>query len=74
MSERSTLPPDPEGLKAFDVSAARAFLPEPEPARGLPDVLAPWQELAAELPKRLLAGRLGADGRRYRGFSEIPCQ
>ncbi|MCG8588535.1 MAG: indoleamine 2,3-dioxygenase [Proteobacteria bacterium] len=54
------LPPDPEGLKAFGVSPARGFLPEADPARELPALLHPWQELAAEIPKRLLAGRLGS--------------
>lgn len=54
------LPPDPEGLKAFDVSPERGFLPDPDPTADLPAALAPWQELASELPKRLLAGRLGA--------------
>ncbi len=56
---RGALPPDTEGLKAFDVSPERGFLPEPDPVRDLPAALAPWQELAAELPKRLLAGRVG---------------
>lgn len=61
MSSRDprTLPADPEGLKTFDMSADRGFLPEPEPSANLPATLAPWQELAAEMPKRLVAGRLG---------------
>ena len=41
----------------FDMSPERGFLPEADPASVLPSELAPWQELAAELPKRLLAGR-----------------
>ncbi len=58
--ERTILPPDPEGLKRFEMSPERGFLPQPAPAARLPAALAPWQELAAELPKRLLAGRLGS--------------
>ena len=52
-------PSDPEGLKRFDVSPERGFLPEADPATELPAELAPWQALAFELPKLLLAGRLG---------------
>ena len=55
----ATTPPDPEGLKSFDVSPERGFLPEADPASELPSELAAWQELADELPKRLLAGRFG---------------
>ncbi|TMA31601.1 MAG: hypothetical protein E6J87_15300 [Deltaproteobacteria bacterium] len=45
-------------LKHYEVSAERGFLPEPDPEPALPAPLALWQELAAELPKRLAAQRL----------------
>src|SRR5262245_61090000 len=45
-------------LKPYDVSPARGFLPDPDPEPALPPALALWQELAAELPKRLAARRL----------------
>jgi len=45
-------------LKRFDVSEQRGFLPEHDPERALPAPLAPWQELASELPKRLAAQRV----------------
>jgi len=47
-------------LKYYEVSAERGFLPEPDPEPALPAPLALWQELAAELPKRLAARRLRA--------------
>ena len=47
-------------LKLYDVSPERGFLPEPDPECALPAPLALWQELAAELPKRLAAQRLRA--------------
>src|SRR5262245_62795388 len=47
-------------LKPYDVSADRGFLPEPDPECALPAPLSLWQELAAELPKRLAAQRLRA--------------
>src|SRR5262245_13827090 len=45
-------------LKPYDVSSSRGFLPDPDPEPALPSALALWQELAAELPKRLAARRL----------------
>jgi indoleamine 2,3-dioxygenase len=51
---------DPSDLKAFDLSWERGFLPEPDPARALPAELARWDELAADLPKLLAAGRVRA--------------
>ena len=45
-------------LKPYDVSPERGFLPDPDPEPALPAPLALWQELAAELPKRLAAQRL----------------
>src|SRR6185503_13788480 len=47
-----------EDLKRFEVSAQRGFLPESDPERALPAPLGLWQELAAELPKRLAARSL----------------
>ena len=55
----ATTPADPNGLKHFDLSPERGCLPEVDPCIALPVELAPWQELADELPKRLLAGRVG---------------
>ncbi|HVH13272.1 MAG TPA: hypothetical protein VM759_09485 [Longimicrobium sp.] len=52
-----TLPlPAYETLAAFDVHPVRGFLPETDPARRLPDAFAPWEELAGELDKHLIAG------------------
>jgi indoleamine 2,3-dioxygenase len=45
-------------LKPYEVSPERGFLPEADPERALPVALGLWQELAAELPKRLAAQRL----------------
>jgi indoleamine 2,3-dioxygenase len=49
---------DPGDLKAFDLSRERGFLPQHDPARVLPAELARWDELAADLPKLLTAGRV----------------
>jgi indoleamine 2,3-dioxygenase len=49
---------DPSDLKAFDLSPERGFLPQQDPARALPAELARWDELAADLPKLLAAGRV----------------
>ena len=46
------------GLKSWDTSLERGFLPAIDPALSLPADLAPWQELGAELSKRLVAGRV----------------
>ena len=51
---------DPSDLKAFDLSRERGFLPDQDPARTLPAELAPWDELASDLPKLLAAGRVRA--------------
>jgi len=51
---------DPSDLKAFDLSRERGFLPQQDPARALPAELARWDELAADLPKLLAAGRARA--------------
>ncbi|HBZ71668.1 MAG TPA: hypothetical protein DEP35_18855 [Deltaproteobacteria bacterium] len=40
------------------MSPERGFLPQGDPCRELPAAFAPWEELAAELPKRLLTGTL----------------
>ena len=45
-------------LKRFEVNPERGFLPEHDPERALPPLLALWQELASELPKRLAAQRV----------------
>src|SRR2546428_655079 len=55
-------------LKAYDVSPECGFLPEPDPEPALPAPLALWQELAAELPKRLTAQRLRASVRSLPAF------
>ena len=49
---------DPSDLKAFDLSRERGFLPDQDPARSLPAALGRWDELAADLPKLLTAGRV----------------
>jgi len=48
---------DTTELKRFEVSPERGFLPEPDPLGALPAAFAPWEEIARELPKLLLAGR-----------------
>jgi indoleamine 2,3-dioxygenase len=45
-------------LEHFDMSPERGFLPDTDPCRRLPAAFAPWEELASELPKRLLTGTL----------------
>ncbi len=45
-------------LERFEVSAERGFLPVPDPQRELPAGYALWQELAADLPRLLVARRL----------------
>lgn len=52
--------PPLEDLSTFGISPARGFLPEPDPAAALPDEFAPWEGVAGNLPKLLLAGRLRA--------------
>jgi indoleamine 2,3-dioxygenase len=47
-------------LEQYGVSAERGFLPEPDPAIDLPAACAPWQALASELPKLLVARRARA--------------
>jgi indoleamine 2,3-dioxygenase len=46
-----------DDLKQFDLSRERGFLPAQDPARSLPSAWARWDELAADLPKLLAAGR-----------------
>ena len=53
----ATRAPAPK-LEHFDMSPERGFLPDTDPCRLLPAAFAPWEELAAELPKRLLTGTL----------------
>jgi indoleamine 2,3-dioxygenase len=45
-------------LEHFGMSPERGFLPEVDPCGPLPKTFAPWEELASELPKRLLTGSL----------------
>ena len=45
-------------LKRFGLSRERGYLPEADPCRVLPPAFSAWEELAAELPKRLLTGTL----------------
>ena len=47
-----------EDLKCFELTRERGFLPAQDPALELPRAFAPWDELARELPKRLLAGNI----------------
>ncbi len=49
---------NPSELKPFGVSRERGFLPEPDPLECLPEPYAAWEELASELPRRLVAGRV----------------
>src|SRR5439155_17857262 len=42
------------------VSAERGFLPRPDPLQMLPVLFEVWEEVAAEMPKLLAAGRLRA--------------
>src|SRR5437764_5048502 len=44
----------------FHVSAERGFLPRPDPLKKLPVLFEVWEEVAAEMPKLLAAGRLRA--------------
>jgi indoleamine 2,3-dioxygenase len=45
-----------DDLKCFELTRERGFLPAQDPALELPRGFALWDELARELPKRLLAG------------------
>ncbi|HME69412.1 MAG TPA: hypothetical protein VKM54_06035 [Myxococcota bacterium] len=45
-------------LERFGMSPERGFLPDVDPCRRLPAAFAAWEELASELPKRLLTGTL----------------
>ncbi len=45
-------------LERFGMTPERGFLPDADPCRRLPAAFAPWEELASELPKRLLTGTL----------------
>ncbi len=49
---------DLSDLKRFDVCAERGFLPEQDPLQRLPELYAPWEELAADLPRLIPTGRL----------------
>jgi indoleamine 2,3-dioxygenase len=47
-----------DDLKSFDLSRERGFLPFQDPALALPRGFETWDELAHELPRRLLAGNI----------------
>ena len=49
-----------DDLKHFELSHERGFLPVQDPARALPRELAAWDEVGADLPKLLAAGRARA--------------
>jgi indoleamine 2,3-dioxygenase len=49
---------DPSDLKAFDLSRERGFLPAQDPIQELPREFSLWDEVAADLPKLLAAGRV----------------
>src|ERR1700741_1333221 len=51
---------DPCDLKAFDLSRERGFLPAQDPIRELPREFSRWDQVAADLPKLLAAGRVRA--------------
>ncbi len=65
---------DPLGLKSFDISPERGCLPASDPTLSLPADLAPWQELGAELSKRLLAGRVASAVEHLPRLSTEACQ
>src|SRR5437868_7102636 len=44
-----------DDLAAFGISAECGFLPSPDPLARLPDGFEPWEEIAATLPKLLVA-------------------
>ncbi len=60
---------DPLELKSLDTSLERGFLPAVDPTLSRPADLAPWQELGAELWKRLLAGRVASAADRSPRFA-----
>ncbi len=45
-------------LAQFDIDPERGFLPAQDPLRELPSLYGAWEELAHDLPRLLLAGRL----------------
>jgi indoleamine 2,3-dioxygenase len=49
---------DPSDLKAFELSHERGFLPQQDPCQALPPEFRRWDEIAADLPKLLAAGRV----------------
>jgi indoleamine 2,3-dioxygenase len=49
---------DPSDLKAFELSRERGFLPQHDPCQALPPEFRRWDEIAADLPKLLAAGRV----------------
>ena len=47
-----------EDLKAFDISPQWGFLPDDDPTSELPARFGTWEQLARQLPKLLLTGRV----------------
>jgi len=47
-----------DDLKSFELTRERGFLPAQDPATELPRGFAVWDEVARDLPKRLLAGNV----------------
>lgn len=47
-----------DDLKSFELTRERGFLPAQDPALELPRDFGIWDEVASELPKRLLAGNI----------------
>ena len=44
-------------LQEFEIDPERGFLPSPDPLDDLPTEFEPWEAIAHELPKRLVAGK-----------------
>src|SRR4051812_10354000 len=47
-------------LARFDISPERGFIPPADPLQQLPAAFAPWEQLAAQLPKLLMTDQLRA--------------
>src|SRR5262245_37000527 len=45
-------------LDFFEIDGERGFLPKPDPLDRLPEEFFPWDELAHDLPKLLLTGKV----------------
>ena len=58
-----------DDLKGFDLSEERGFLPVHDPATELPRAWAAWDDVARDLPKLLLTGRIR---KRLRALPALP--